>query len=396
MKKFLILFFLMFSLLANAQQKISGIVIDEETGDSIPYPSVQYKKANIGLSGNGAGQFSIVRRNGSYLTFSAVGYQTLQILIDSNTPSTMRITLKPDTKSLQNVTIKGKRNKYSRKDNPAVELMKRVIAAKKTTDLSNHDYYQYNKYQKITLALNDINPVELESEKLKKKKWMLNQIEECPYNNKLILPFSVDETVTKNIYRKKPKTEKTIVTGQNSTGINDLIETGDMINTIAKDVFTDVNLYDDQIRLLQYPFTSPIGKDAVAFYRYYIVDTVYVDRDLCYHLMFLPNNQQDFGFRGEIWVLTDSTLHVKKCTLTLPKKSDVNFVENLNVIQEYTKLPNGEWVLTTDDMFVEMLIAKFISKVIVIRTTRLSDYAFDALPDKLFKSKAATLYEADS
>ncbi|MCD8297403.1 MAG: DUF5686 and carboxypeptidase regulatory-like domain-containing protein [Prevotella sp.] len=396
MRKLFILFFFVFPLIANAQQKISGTVYDEETGDSIPYPSVQYKKANISLSGNGAGHFSIERRNGSYLTFSAVGYKTLQILIDSNTPAYMNITMKPDTKSLQNVTIKGKRNKYSRKDNPAVELMKRVVAAKKTTDLSNHDYYQYNKYQKITLALNDINPAELENEKLKKKKWWLSQIEMCPYNNKLILPFSVDETVTKNIYRKKPKTEKTIVTGQNSTGINDLIETGDMINTIAKDVFTDVNLYDDQIRLLQYPFTSPIGKDAVAFYRYYIVDTVYVERDLCYHLQFLPNNQQDFGFRGEIWILADSTLHVKKCTLTLPKKSDVNFVDNLNVVQEYTQLPNGEWVLTTDDMFVEMLIAKFISKVIVIRTTRLSEYAFDPLPDKIFKSKATTLYEADS
>ncbi len=395
MKKTLILLLLMFPLMINAQ-KITGVVIDAETGDSIPYPSVQYKKGNLAISGNGSGHFSIERRNGSYLTFSAVGYQTLQILIDTNTPSNMRITLKTDTKSLQNVTIKGKRNRYSRKDNPAVELMKRVVAAKKTTDLSNHDYYQYNKYQKLTLALNDINPTDLENEKFKRKKWVLNQIETCPYNNKLILPFSVDETVTRYIYRKKPKTEKSIVMGQNATGVNDLIETGDMINTIMKDVFTDVDLYDDQIRLLQYPFTSPIGKDAVAFYRYYIVDTVYVDRDKCYHLQFLPNNQQDFGFRGEIWILADSTLHVKKCNLTLPKKSDVNFVDNLNIIQEYTQLPNGEWVLTTDDMFVELLIAKFISKVIVIRTTRLSDYDFEELPDKIFKGKASTLYEADS
>ena len=93
---------------------------------------------------------------------------------------------------------------------------------------------------------------------------------------------------------------------------------------MLKDVFTDVDLYDDQIRLLQYPFTSPIGKDAISFYRFYIVDTVYVDRDKCFHLQFLPNNQQDFGFRGEIWILADSTLHVKRCNLTLPKKSDVN------------------------------------------------------------------------
>lgn len=395
MKKILILFLLVLSQVAGAQT-ITGVVVEEATGDTIPFPSVQYKKERIATSGNVNGRFSVKRLNGEKLTFSAVGYQELTILIGPNTPSEMRITLKTDTKQLKGVTVKSKRSKYSRKNNPAVELMKRVIAAKKRTDLANHDYYQFNKYQKITLAINDIKPSELENEKLKNKKWLLNQIETCPYNNKLILPLSVDETVTQNIYRKDPKTEKSIIMGQNSSGVNDLIETGDILNSVLKDVFTDVDLYDDQIRLLQYPFTSPIGKDAIAFYRYYIVDTVYVDRDKCFHLQFLPNNQQDFGFRGELWILADSTLHVKRCNLTLPKKSDVNFVDNLQIIQEYTRLPEGEWALTTDDMFVEMSIAKFLSKAIVIRTTRMSDYAFDELPDKLFKGKTKVRHEANA
>lgn len=395
MKNILILLLLILVQAAGAQT-ITGVVVEESTGDTIPFPSVQYKKEKIATSGNAYGRFSIKRLNGEKLTFSAVGYQELTILIGPNTPSEMKITLKTDTKQLKGVTVKTKRSKYSRKNNPAVELMKRVIAAKKRTDLANHDYYQFNKYQKITFAINDIKPTELENEKLKKKKWLINQIETCPYNNKLILPLSVDETVTRNIYRKDPKTEKSIIMGQSSSGVNDLIETGDILNNVLKDVFTDVDLYDDQIRLLQYPFTSPIGKDAISFYRFYIVDTVYVDRDKCFHLQFLPNNQQDFEFRGEIWILADSTLHVKRCNLTLPKKSDVNFVDNLQIIQEYTRLPEGDWALTTDDMFVEMSIAKFLTKAIVIRTTRMSDYAFDELPDKLFKGKTKVLHESNA
>lgn len=395
MKNILILLLLILAQAAGAQT-ITGVVVEESTGDTIPFPSVQYKKEKIATSGNAYGRFSIKRLNGEKLTFSAVGYQELTILIGPNTPSEMKITLKTDTKQLKGVTVKTKRSKYSRKNNPAVELMKRVIAAKKRTDLANHDYYQFNKYQKITFAINDIKPTELENEKLKKKKWLINQIETCPYNNKLILPLSVDETVTRNIYRKDPKTEKSIIMGQSSSGVNDLIETGDILNNVLKDVFTDVDLYDDQIRLLQYPFTSPIGKDAISFYRFYIVDTVYVDRDKCFHLQFLPNNQQDFGFRGEIWILADSTLHVKRCNLTLPKKSDVNFVDNLQIIQEYTRLPEGDWALTTDDMFVEMSIAKFLTKAIVIRTTRMNDYAFDELPDKLFKGKTKVLHESNA
>jgi hypothetical protein len=156
---------------------------------------------------------------------------------------------------------------------------------------------------------------------------------------KLILPLTVDETVTQYIYRKNPKSEKEIIQGQNSSGINQLIETGDIITVVVKDAFTDVDIYDDQVRLLQYPFTSPIGKDALGFYRYYIQDTVFVDHDLCYHLEFIPNNQQDFGFRGELYILADSSLHVKRCNLTIPKRSDVNFVENMQIQQEYTGCP---------------------------------------------------------
>ena len=395
MRKLFILLFLTLAQVMSAQT-IKGVVVDEETGDTIPKTGVQYKNSNISTACDKNGFFTIERRNDEYLTFSAVGYKTLSILIGPNTPSEMRITPKSETKRLNEVTIKAKRGKYSRKNNPAVELMKRVIAAKKRTDLSNHDYYQFNKYQKLTFAINDISPAQLENEKTQKKQWLINQIEVCQYNNKLILPLSVDETVTQNLFRKDPKNEKTIVLGQNTTGVNDLIQTGDVLNTVIKDVFTDVDIYDDQIRLLQYPFTSPIGKDAIDFYRFYIVDTLYVDNDECYHLQFVPNNQQDFGFRGELWVLTDTTLHVKKCKLTLPKKTDVNFTDNLSILQEYTKLPNGEWALTTDDMIVEMSVVKFMTKFIVIRTTRMSNYAFNKIPDREFKGKAKIKYDPNS
>ena len=395
MRKLLIF---LFSLLAQAvcAQMITGVVVDGESGDTIPHPALQYSGERKAVAGDAAGRFTIPRLNDEYLTVSAVGYKTLRILIGANTPGEMRITLKPDTKRLKGVTVNARRGKYSRKNNPAVELMKRVIAAKKRTDLDNRDYYQYNKYQKLTLAINDISPEEIEHEKTKNRQWLLNQIELCPYNNKLILPLSVDETVTQNLYRKDPKKARTVILGQNATGVNDLIQTGDILNTVVKDVFTDVDLYDDQIRLLQYPFTSPIGKDAVAFYRFYIVDTVTVDRDECYHLEFTPNNQQDFGFRGEIWILADSTLHVKKCRLSLPKRSDVNFTDELNILQEYTRLPSGEWVLTTDDMTVELSVAKFLTKAIVIRTTRMTGYSFDPIPDKAFKGKAKVKYDPRS
>ena len=377
-----------------AQQKISGRVIDVD-GFAVPYASVQYRGHRIAVSSDGEGRFSIEKHEGWMLTVSALSYKTQTVKVDANT-NFLEVKLKDDSRRLSEVVVKSKRGKYKRKDNPAVELMRRVIAAKKKTDLANHPYYQYDKYQKITLSLNDLSKEQLEGKFFSKRQYLLDQVEKSPYNGKLTLPVSVDETVSQHIYRKDPKSEKDIIKGQQTNGIGQVIQTGEILSTTMKDVFTDVDIYDDYVRLLQYPFPSPIGRTAISFYHYYIEDTVYVERDLCYHLQFIPANSQDFGFRGELYVTADSTLHVKKCNLYMPHNSDVNWVKDMKIEQEFTRLDNGEWVLSKDDMVAEMHASKVLQDLLVVRNTRLTDYSFDELPKVLFKGKAKVRHDIDA
>ncbi|TFH81222.1 carboxypeptidase-like regulatory domain-containing protein [Segatella hominis] len=377
-----------------AQQKITGRVIDED-GFAVSYASVQYRGHKIAVSSDSQGKFSIEKHPGWVLTVSALSYKSQTISVNEKMDF-IEVKLKDDSHKLNEVVVKTKRSKYSRKDNPAVELMRRVIAAKKKTDLSNHDYYQYDKYQKITLALNDLKKEQLEGKFFSKRQYLLDQVETSPYNGKLTLPVSIDETVSQHIYRKDPKTEKDIIKGQQSNGIGQVIQTGEILNTALKDAFTDVDIYDDYVRLLQYPFPSPIGRTGISFYHYYIEDTVYVERDLCYHLQFIPANSQDFGFRGELYVLADSSLHVKKCNLYMPHNTDVNYVKNMKIEQEYTRLDNGEWVLSKDDMIAELHVNSMLQDLLVVRNTRLTDYAFDELPKILFKGKAKVRHDMDA
>ena len=389
--------FLIFSFLFSpiGAQTIVGHVVDEATGENIGFASVQYKGHQLATITDLSGRFKIERHKGWKLTVSAVGYKSRTYTVDGDTEK-LFVSLREDNRSLKEVTVRSKRNRYSRKNNPAVELMKKVIANKKVTDLARKDYYQYTKYQKLTLALNDMKMETLQSPNISKYKWITDQVEVCEQTGKLILPASVEETVTQKIYRRSPHAEKEIVKGQRSSGINDFFQTGDILNTVSKDVFTDVNIYDDQIRLLQHPFTSPISDGAISFYRYYIEDTLLVERDSCIHLHFLPNNQQDFGFRGDLYVLKDSSHQVKRCELILPNQTDVNFVEGLRVTQEFTQLPTGEWVLSVDDMIVELVLFDFLQKGVAIRTTRLSDYEFTDIPAKLFKGKAKKVTDPDA
>ena len=396
--KSFLLFLLLGCCISVSAQNIQGVVTDSLTNEPIPYLSVFYEGKGVGSITDNDGNYKVETRKGwNKLTFSAVGYVTKVVNIIPGVTKNLNVRMRPDDIMLDEVVVKPKREKYSRKNNPAVELMKKVIAHKKNNKLSENDYYQYNKYQKITMSLNDVTPEMLEKGMYKKMPFLKDQIELCEETNKFILPISVDETASQKIYRKHPKSEKTIIKGMSSTGVNELFATGDMLSTVLKDVFTDVNIYDNDIRLLQYPFISPISSsDAISFYKFYIMDTTFVDKDKCFHLTFVPNNSQDFGFTGHLYVLADSSYTVKKCTMNLPKKSGVNFVDNMDIIQEFEQLPNGEWVLKTDDMIVEMTLMKIMQGFQIRRTTRYSDYAFDELPQQLFKRKGAEIKAADA
>ncbi|MBQ0073778.1 MAG: carboxypeptidase-like regulatory domain-containing protein [Prevotella sp.] len=374
------------TLVANAQ--IKGVVTDAEFGDGVSFVTVSYKGKHVASVGDVEGQYKIAKHNGWVLTFSAVGYKSKDVKITSSTPDELNIVLQPDSKYLDELTVKSKKSRYSRKENPAVELMRRVIAAKKQTKLENKDYYQYRNYEKLTICLNNVTKEKLDSGSYAKKPWLKDQVEINPKTGKYILPVIVTEKVFRKFYRKDPSKERILVDAEKSSGVNDLIETGDMFTTIAKDVFTEVDIYDNRVKLLKLPFVSPIGDDAISCYRYYIVDTVKVDRDSCIHLTFLPNNQQDIAFRGDLWIINDSSLHVKKAILGIPKRSDVNFVSEMEIEQEYIQLPTGEWVLSNNDMIVEMEIVGNVGKFFINRISRRNDYSFDHIDDKLFRGKA--------
>ena len=386
---------LMMPLMMLAQ--ITGVVTDASDGGPVPYATVQYKGNRVSTIADGQGRFRIERHNGWRLTFSSVGYREQVLNVGPHTPAQMTIRLASDNRTLSEVTVKSKKkSRYRRKDNPAVELMRKVIANKKKADLKRHDYYRYQNYQKIAFALNDLKPETLEKGIFKRYPWLREQVDTSQYTDKMVLPLTVDEMVTEHLYRKDPKAERTIVKGTKSSGVNDLFQTGEILTTVMREVFADIDIYDDYILMMRHKFSSPIGRDAIQFYRYYITDTIYVGPDRCIHLDFLPNNQQDFGFRGQIYILDDTTYQVKRCELYIPRTSDVNWVESTQCMQEFERQDNGEWLLTVDDMIAELMVTDFIQKAVVTRTTRKTDFSFDPLPRERFKSKNPLQVEAGS
>lgn len=375
--------------------QVKGVVTDSVTHEPLMYISVQYEGTGVGVISNIDGEYELeIRQGWNELTFSAVGYVTKKVKL---TPGVriLNVELTPSDILLDEIVVKPRKEKYSRKNNPAVDFMRKVIEHKKELKLEEKDFYQYQRYEKMKMSLNDVTPEKMEKGIYKKFSFLKDQVEVSPKTNKLILPISIKETVSKAIYRKDPKSEKTIIEGMNSTGIEEFFNTGDMLGTILNDVFSDINIYDNDIRLLQRRFVSPIGRGAITFYKYYLMDTVMVGKQECVHLTFVPQNSQDFGFTGHIYVVKDSTYAVKRCTMNLPKKTGVNFVENMDIVQEFEQLPDGNWVLTDDDMVVELAFVKGFQGLEVQRTTKYTDYSFDPIEPRLFRLKGSVIKEAN-
>lgn len=379
----------------SAIAQITGTIIDSSDGQPVIGATVSDFYGRVLTKADTEGRFMLPQNVVQRVIVTSVGYKRLEHVFQKGSCEAV-IMMEPEAMQLEGVTVKAKREKYRRKDNPAVELMRKVIAAKRKTDLQNKDYYQYKNYQKISAGFNDLKQEDLQRGIFKNRPWLNNHLEVSQYNNKLTLPITVEETVMEKLYRKLPRFEKDIVRGHRISGVSNLFQTGEIINVILKDFFCDIDIYDNEIRFLHHAFSSPIGRDAITFYYYYITDTVIVERDSCYQVDFFPANQQDFGFKGKLFVMADGSYQVRRCEMSFPKSSDVNWIDNMRCIQEFMLLDTGEWVLGHDDMIAEMKITKNAAKAIIIRNTRRSDYSFSPLPDSLMHDNKSIISVIDA
>lgn len=368
------------------QAQISGFVYDKTTGEALPFVNVRYDKSTVGTITNSDGHYKIKRINGGTLVVSCVGYEQQNIIIKPKTSDYLNIKLSSVSVSLKSATVKGQKKKYTKKDNPAVALMRKVIAAKRDNDPHINDYFSYNHYNKLTLAFNEYTDKTLQNiPVLSKMHFLKDYVETCEVTGKKILPISYSETYSQHIYRKNPKDEKDIVFGERHEGMNDFLTTGDILTNILDDCFSDIDLYKEIIRFLKHAFVSPISTHyAINFYRYFIEDTVKINGVSCINVGFTPNNVQDFGFSGNLYIVNDTTYRLKKALIRVPKNTGVNFVDQLDIDQEYVTLSSGQQALSKDVLTMQMSLLEDFGKVQVQRSEYFSNYSLEPVSDVFF------------
>lgn len=368
--------------LSHAQSftSASGIVKDSITGEPLPFVSVYFDGSTIGAMTDDNGTFTLQNNQGyTKLAAASLGYDTKFIdLKPGKKNDNLEVLLKPTAFEISEVVVKPKREKYTRKDNPAVELIKKVIAHKNDNRIEAKPEYQTEVYEKLSLSLDNFNPNLDKNKFLKKFKFIKNYLDTSEFNGKPILTVSVRENLWDFYYRKSPKAEKTIVRAKRMQGIDKTLDDGGGITSNLEEIFKSINIFDNNIPILLNRFVSPLSSTlATTYYHYYIMDTLDVGGDKCVDLAFVPANSESYGFTGRLYITLDGNYAVKKVLLNTPANINLNWVDKLRIEQEFKQMPDSTWVLDQENTFVNFYVVKGTQQLYAHQLRNYDNYNFN-------------------
>jgi hypothetical protein len=370
----------------SAARKVLVEVVDSVSGEPVPYTAIYVRGTSQGMLADDNGQATlIINTPRAELEFSAMGYdKRIEPITQSITA--MRVFLVPSGHQLEEVTVKRKKEHYSKRNNPAVDFMQRIRDADSITDPRRQPYYNFTRYERITLGLNKVELEDSTTSEGKKHKpgkfdFIREHVDTSAVTGEVILPLMVKEKVSEVLYRRDPKSEKTYILGVRSEGVDEIADAQSM-QTLMEDVFREVDLYKDDVNILQNRFVSPLSKIAPDFYKFYLTDTIATpEGERMIELSFAPRNPAAFGFTGRLYVAEgDTTMFVRRVRMNVPPSINLNFVEHLQIIQAFERAANGARLKTLDDFNVELSVIRGTQGLYIHRSTAYKDQNFDPSP----------------
>jgi hypothetical protein len=339
---FLFLIAFLFLQTASAQEtSISGKVTDALTNEPVPFATVIFKGTTTGTNTDMDGKFNLSSANPTdSIICTLVGYKPVKMRVKKGQVQVINIVLSASKVELNEVVIKAG-------ENPANIIFRNIVKNKDQNDPSKLETYQYEVYNKLEFDLTNI------SEKFKNKKllkpfsFIFDNIDSSETNSRPFLPFFISESMSDVYFKNSPKNKREIIKASKVSGLENAT-----VTQFLGDMYQRVNVYDNFIDLFGKGFVSPTSDLGLLYYKYYLLDSTYIDSQWCYKLKFKPRRPQELTFTGEFWV-QDTTWAIKKINMRIAGEANVNWVEDMAIVQEYTRVDNKQWMLSKDVLIVD-------------------------------------------
>ena len=343
-------FILLLPYLMFGQTKVSGIIVDTDN-QPVPFANVLFKGSQQGVVTNEDGHFYIESQN----TYSAIivsfeGFQTKEVALPKLVNYNFKIKISDGQKLKEVVVFRGK---TSKKNNPAIDILRKIWERKRKNGLYMFNQYQMEKYEKVEFDMNSIDSAFMKSKIFKGMEFIFKHVDTSKVTGKTYLPVFINEALYDVYGDNKNKKKKEILKGNKNSGLNN----NDGVNTFIKDLYSDYDIYNNYLTFFDKSFTSPLSRTGIDVYNYVLRDSAFVGRKWCYNIVFYPRRKNELTFKGDFWV-NDTTYAVKNINMAVTKSANINWVKDIYIEQDFDVVNDSVFLLTRDYMMSDFALSK--------------------------------------
>lgn len=327
------------------QTLVTGIVRDSISREPLPFANIVFTGSTAGTSSDEKGFFRLETSQPlSSVSVSVIGYLSKTIAVKPFQTQHIEVSLVSYDYDLNEVIILPG-------ENPAFEILRKVIAAKPKNNPNEYTAYEYEVYHKVQFDLNHFTEKTKRNLLLKPFDFIWENADTTD-KGVAYLPLLFTESLSDYYHRKSPPATKEIVKGRRAVGLK-----GPKIVRFVEDMYIHPNVYENFVVILGKSFPSPINDRYKSNYRFYLEDSLYIDGMYCYKIRFLPKVKSDVAFRGEMFI-HDTTFAIKQIDLEFSIEANVNYVRNYWIRQQFAPIDGKHWMITQNRVFADFTVVE--------------------------------------
>lgn len=325
---------------------ITGKIIDNETGEPVPYTNIGFLHSLVGTISENDGSFFLATSQATdTLLVSSVGYELVRLPVQKGQTNTFDIRLITKSIELEAVVV-------TPGENPAFRILRAINDNKKRNDPARLPAYQYKAYTKLRLDLNNIGPGLRDQRLLKELSFVFDYMDSSEVFNKNYLPLLITETISRIYYSKNPPVNREVIEAFKVSGIENKT-----ISQFSGRMYQQLNIYDNFILFFDPGFVSPIADIGRLYYKYYLEDSTFIDSRWCHKISFKPRRKQERTFHGFMWV-ADTSFAIKKFQLRVSEDVNLNLLKDMVATYEYDQVNDTTWFLTSEDLIIDFNVVE--------------------------------------
>lgn len=368
----------------------SGKITDNDDGQPIPFAPVFFTGSKQGTVSDENGLYTINSETypGDSLKVQVIGYKTSGVRLNRNIKEA-----KFDFVLERSATVM-KEVEITPGEDPAITLMRTVIAMKPLNNPDRLNNCKYEAYNKIELDLVNFKRKTFERlpvPYLKQLSFIFDNLDSTSYN-KPYLPMYLTEALSDYYYQREPKKNKEIIKASQVKVLTNKAMMNSMSQYLGK-IYLSINPYENYVPFFDKEFVSPVSNTALTFYKYRIVDTQKLYGRNIITLHFQPQRKGENCFEGTLKIV-DEVYAIQHISADMPDNANVNWVKHSSFYKDYQPLGDTLWFCTKENITAELTASEEMNKlfsVLVKKTTSYKDIVANSdsitaiLNDKAFR-----------